>query len=56
MHAVSTEFDVDFPWLASPLLNAETRLVMIADAAEGRLIVRGIEARHPATETLDLAA
>lgn len=55
MHTISTEFDPDFRWLASPLLNAETRLVMIADAAEGRLIARGIEARGPATETLDLA-
>ena len=56
MHAVSTEFDRDFSWLVPPILNRNTRVVMIADAAEGRLIARGIEAYRPATETLDLAA
>ena len=56
MHAVSTGFDTDFSWLVPPILNRNTRLVMIADAAEGRLIARGIEAYRPATETLDLAA
>jgi hypothetical protein len=56
MHAVSTAFDRDFSWLVPPILNRNTRVVMIADAAEGRLIARGIEAYRPATETLDLAA
>jgi hypothetical protein len=56
MHAVSTEFDADFRWLVPPILNTNTRLVMIADAAQGRLIARGIEAYRPATETLELAS
>jgi hypothetical protein len=56
MHAVSTTFDREFRWLERPLLNCNTRLVMIADAAQGRLIARGIEAYRPATETLDFAA
>lgn len=56
MHAVSTGFDPEFRWLVPPILNCNTRLVMIADAAQGRLIARGIEAYRPATETLDLAA
>jgi hypothetical protein len=56
MHTVSTAFDPELSWLVPPILNCNTRLVMIADAAEGRLIARGIEARRPATETLDLAA
>jgi hypothetical protein len=56
MHAVSTEFDAEFRWLVPPILNTNTRLVMIADAAQGRLIARGIEAYRPATETLDLAS
>jgi len=55
MHAVSTEFDAEFCWLVPPILNQNTRVVMIADAAQGRLIARGIEAYRPATETLDLA-
>lgn len=56
MHAVSTTFDPEFRWLVPPILNCNTRLVMIADATEGRLIARGIEAYRPVTETLDLAA
>jgi hypothetical protein len=56
MHAVSTEFDVEFRWLVPPILNVNTRLVMIADAAQGSLIARGIEAYRPATETLELAS
>jgi hypothetical protein len=56
MHAVSTTFDHEFRWLERPILNCNTRLVMIADAAQGRLIARGIEAYRPATETLDVAA
>ena len=56
MHAVSTEFDPEFRWLVPPLLNRNTRLVMIADAAQGRLAARGIEAYRPATETLELAS
>lgn len=56
MHTVSTGFDPEFRWLVPPILNCNTRLVMVADAAEGRLIARGIEAYRAATETLDLAA
>ena len=55
MHTVPTEFDLDFRWLLQPVLNVNSRLVMVADAAENRLIARGIEDRRPATETLDLA-
>ena len=56
MHAVSTKFDPDFRWLVPPLLNCNTRLVMIADAAQGRLIARGIEVYRPVTKTLELAS
>jgi hypothetical protein len=56
MHAVSTDFDPDFSWLVPPILNRNTRLAMVADAAQGRLIVRGIEAYRAATETLELAS
>ena len=53
MHTVPTEFDLDFRWLLQPVLNVNSRLVMVADAAENRLIARGIEDRRPATETSD---
>ena len=55
MHAVSTELDPTFRWLAPPILNQNTRLVMIADAAQGRLVVQGFEEQRAATEPLDLA-
>ena len=33
-----------------------TRLIMVADAALGRLVAQGYEADGPATATLELAA
>jgi len=54
MHGVSTNLDAHFSWLAPPILNDNTRLVMIADAARGRLVAQGIEARRAATEPLEL--
>lgn len=50
-------FDLDpaFPWLKPPVLNAETRLAMVADAASGRLIAQGFEAEQPATAPLGVA-
>lgn len=56
MHGVSTELDARLPWLTPPILNANTRLVMIADAAQGRLVAQGFEGMQPATEPLELAA
>jgi hypothetical protein len=55
MLGVSPLFDASFPWLASPILNHDTRLVMIADAKEGRVMAQGFEATRPATEPLDLS-
>lgn len=56
MHRVSTDLDADFPWLAPPILNDNTRLVMIADAVRGRLVAQGIEEKRAATEPLELVA
>ena len=56
MHSVSTDLDADFPWLAPPILNDNTRFVMIADAARGRIVAQGIEARRAATEPLEVVA
>jgi hypothetical protein len=47
-------FDSTFAWLAPPILNDKTRLAMVADAREGRLVARGYEADGPATAPLDL--
>ena len=53
MHAVgAVEFDPEFPWLEAPVLNKLTRLVMVADAANGRMIARGYERCRPVTQTL----
>jgi hypothetical protein len=56
MHTAGTELDPAFPWLVWPVLNSCTRLVMVADAAQGRLVAQGFEAREAATEPLMLAA
>jgi hypothetical protein len=54
MHGVAPELDARFAWLRPPILNENTRLVMIADAREGRLVAQGFEAMAPATEPLEL--
>ena len=54
MSGIEAEFDTRFPWLAPPILNDHTRIVMVADAKQGRLIAQGYERTGPATEPLDL--
>ena len=54
MRDVDTSFDPEFRWLTPPILNDKTRLAMVADASEGRMIARGYEPDGPATTTLDL--
>ncbi len=54
MRDVDTSFDTDFEWLTPPILNDKTRLAMVADAKEGRVIARGYEKTGPATTTLDI--
>ncbi len=60
MHGVPTDFDPDFAWLRRPILNWNTRLALVADAAEGRLVARGYEVlghtAAPATAPLDLSS
>jgi hypothetical protein len=56
MHAVEPDVDSDFAWMAPPILNPCTRLSMIADAREGRLIAQGWEKMAPATALLALSA
>lgn len=56
MSCVAPEFDPGFPWLAAPILNDRTRIVMLADAASGRVMARGYEADGPATNVLDMVA
>ena len=45
-----------FDWLAHPILNDTTRLVLEAVPATGELVVQGYEADGPATAVLTLAA
>ena len=54
MHRITPEFDPSFKWLEPPILNARTRIAMVADAAEGRLVAQGFEHMAPATRPLDL--
>jgi hypothetical protein len=55
MHCIMPDLVPDFSWLAPPILNPTTRIVMVSDAAEGRLVAQGFEDMRPATEPLDLA-
>lgn len=56
MAAVATDFDPALPWLDAPILNPQTRLVMIADAKIGRFLAQGFEAGAAATGVLAAAA
>jgi hypothetical protein len=56
MHVAEIALAPDFRWLAPPILNARTRLAMVADARAGRLVAQGFEADGPATAILELAA
>lgn len=50
----AADLDPALSWAIWPIVNAETRLVMVADAREGRIIAQGYEEKGPATEVLDL--
>jgi hypothetical protein len=54
MHTVEAAFDPSFSWLEAPIRNPNTRLALLADAKEGRMMARGYETAGVATETLDL--
>lgn len=54
MSGIAIEFDPQFAWLKPPILNDHTRLAMVADAREGRLIAQGYERNGAATRPLDL--
>ncbi|MEL6374519.1 MAG: hypothetical protein AAFR04_11185 [Pseudomonadota bacterium] len=54
MGAVDATWDDAFAWLAPPILNPTTRLAMVADAAQGRVIARGYEPDGVATAPLDV--
>ncbi len=56
MDVVASPDDADFGWLQPPILNARTRLVMVADARSGRLAAQGWEADGAATAVLHLTA
>ncbi len=60
MHCVSTALDPSFAWLTPPIRNWNTRLAMVADAREGRLVAQGYEvagrSSAPATAPLELTA
>jgi len=51
---VAPDFDRPFDWLVPPILNDQTRLIVLADPAEGRLVAQGYEEERPATAKLDV--
>ncbi len=54
MEAAVRTVQSGFDWLVPPVLNACTRVAVVANAATGRLLVRGWETQGPATEILRL--
>lgn len=52
-HELSQEH---FKWLKAPVINADTRLAILADAALPRLMVQGYEGVIPATAVFNLPA
>lgn len=55
LRGLAGEIGDDLGWLAAPILNDTTRLVMVADAKAGWVVARGYEAGKPATSDLHLA-
>ena len=56
MPGLEAKLEPDFAWAAWPVLNTHTRVIMVADAAKGRMVAQGFEADGPATQPLELAA
>lgn len=52
MASVEPTFEARLSWLAPPILNPRTRLVMIADARSGTFLAQGYEAGIAATRQL----
>jgi hypothetical protein len=50
----STSKDWDLSWVRWPILNPDTRLALMANAATGEIMARGYESGSPATRTLVL--
>ncbi|MDX9859746.1 MAG: hypothetical protein RBS99_02405 [Rhodospirillales bacterium] len=54
MEAVRRGAAAGFGWVTPPILNAATRVAVVANARAGRLAVQGWEAEHPATPVFSL--
>jgi hypothetical protein len=54
MTSLGGHADDDFSWVVPPILNATTRVSVIANAADGTLVVQGWEAGAPATQVFTL--
>jgi hypothetical protein len=52
----ATAGTMDLSWLKPPILHRWTRLVMVADPSEGRMLAQGYEKDGAATDLLDLNA
>jgi hypothetical protein len=55
MHTIPATLDPNLSWLAPPVLNPTTRLVMVADPREGKLVAQGFEVMQRATAPLEFA-
>ncbi len=54
MRGLAGDFSEPSSWLQRPILNARTRLAMVAEPASGALVAQGFEAERAVTATLTL--
>ena len=54
MGTIAADMDGAMAWLKPPILNDRTRLVLLADASQGRLIAQGFAGLKPATGALEM--
>lgn len=56
MPALDARLTADFGWARYPVLNLQTRLILVVDPRSGAMIAQGYEGGRPATATLSLTA
>ncbi len=56
MPALDARLAADFGWARYPVLNQQTRLILVAEARTGAMVAQGFEAGRPATAPLSLSA
>ena len=56
MESTRDKISDGFDWVTDPILNETTRIAVVANAMEGKLVVRGYEKDGPVTRDYQLPA